>query len=515
MQEKKLFGLSSVTLLIIICAAAKFAVHMLTAQNYGYFCDELYTIAMSKHLAFGYVDLPPLAPALCALSRLMFGESLLGVHIFPALAGSAMLVFVCLITKELGGKRFSIGISALGFIIAPVWLSMDSFFAYDSIDQLVLTIFLYMLVKLIKTGNKKLWLPIGLIAGIAFMTKATIVFLGPGFVAALIILKYRKHLLTRWPWIGMGIFLLVISPYIIWQHLNNWPTIEYWTAYGSSRVFNATLPEYLLNIVILLNPALFPIIAAGLYRIFKPFDNKNYSFLGIMFLITLIVMFVLKAKTYMLAELFIPLIAAGSIFIEEKVLSSSRLKWLKNAAVTTLLIGGAFAAPLALPLLPPDLLIAYTNVFGIINKSVKLDNLPKTNLPQTTADRFGWDNLVKTVAEVYEGLSPEEKKDCGILTDWFGPAGAIDLLGQQYGLPHAVSGHLTYYLWGPGENSWDVMIVVTNNYNIVSSFFGEATLKAIVKSDYAMPYNTNLPVYICRKPTMPVDKIWEYLKGYN
>lgn len=515
MNNKMLSGVSSVTLLIIIGAVVKFAIHMLTAQNYGYFCDELYTIAMSKHLAFGYVDLPPLVPALAALSRAIFGESLLGYHILPALAGSATLVFVCLITKELGGKRFAIGLSALGFLIAPVWLTMNSFFAYDGFDQLILAIFLYVLVKLIKTENKKLWISLGIIAGIAFMTKATIIFFGPGFVAALLIFKYRKHLLTRWPWIGLGAFLIVLSPYITWEYLNNLPTIEYWTMYGSSRVFNASLPEYLLNIVILLNPALFPIIAIGLFRIFKPTENRNYGYLGIMFLVTLAVMFALKAKTYMLADLFIPLIAAGSIFIEEKVLNRSRLKWLKTTVVSILLVGGVLVAPLSLPLLPPNLLAAYSNITGLINKSVKMDNLPKTNFPQTIADRFGWDNLVKTVAEVYNGLSPDEQKDCGIFAGWFGSAGAIDLLGPQYGLPHAVSGHLTYYLWGPGDNSWDVMIYVGGDYTMAKYFFEEVTVKATVISDYTMPYNTNLPILVCRSPKMPVDKIWEQLKNYN
>ena len=101
--RESIFGRSSVTLVIIIGAAVKFALHMFNAPGYGYFGDELYTIALSRHLAFGYVDLPPLVPALVALSRALLGGSLFALHIVPALAGAGTLVFICLITKEFCG----------------------------------------------------------------------------------------------------------------------------------------------------------------------------------------------------------------------------------------------------------------------------------------------------------------------------------------------------------------------------------------------------------------------------
>ena len=116
-DRKYLPNLSSTTWIIIICAAAKFAIHMYSAPAYGFFFDELYTIALSRHLAFGYVDLPPLVPALVALSRALLGDSLFAYHIFPALAGAATLVFVGLITREFGGKTFAVLLSVLGFKI--------------------------------------------------------------------------------------------------------------------------------------------------------------------------------------------------------------------------------------------------------------------------------------------------------------------------------------------------------------------------------------------------------------
>ncbi len=125
MQDRKYFGLSSVSLVLILGALVKFAIHLYYAPGYGLFFDELYTIALSRHLAFGYVDLPPLVPALVALSRLLLGESFFAMHIVPALAGSGTLVLVCLITKEFGGKTFAVALSALAFIVVPFWLMFD------------------------------------------------------------------------------------------------------------------------------------------------------------------------------------------------------------------------------------------------------------------------------------------------------------------------------------------------------------------------------------------------------
>jgi hypothetical protein len=528
-NERRLFGLSSFTLLVAAFAAAKFLVHILTGQTYGYFCDELYTIALSKHLALGYVDLPPLVPALHAVSRVLFGESLLAIHIFPSLAGAATLVFVCLITRELGGKLFATGVAALGFIIAPVWLILDSFFCYDSIDQLVLAIFLYFLVRLIRTENRRLWIALEVTAGIAFMTKATILFLGPGLLIGLLASRQRRHLLTPWPWLAVGIFLVIISPYVIWQYVNHWPTLAHWSRYSSLKLYHSTIPEYFINIVLTMNPVLIPLLGFGLYRIFKRFGDTRAAVpgglgaaasggfrctvLGTLFLVTLVLLFFLHARAMMLAEVCIPLLAAGAVWVEEVLTGPGWKKGARIAAVSLMVAGGILVAPASLPLLPIDLLPSYARTFGFLYKPVKDFNDPKSDYPQEFSNRIGWDDLVRTVGEVFHSLPPEDQAKAGIFCDWYGPAGAIDLLGPRYGLPHAVTGHMNYYRWGPGEYTWEVMVFVSATMDTWRGFFEDVQKKAVVTNDFAMPYNRNT-VYICRKPRLSPKVIWAYIKGY-
>lgn len=513
-HSHRIFANSPANWIILIAASVKFMLQVYIAPGYGYFGDELYTMALSRHLAFGYVDLPPLVPALMAASRAFLGESMLAFHVVPALAGALMLVFICLVTKEMGGGRFAILISALLTIGVPVWLSLDSIFCYDSIDQMILAGFLYGVVRLLKSGNKKIWPVLGFVAGVACMTKMTILFLGPGFLVALLLTKYRQHLLTPWPYIGAVVCVLVISPYILWQAANNWPTIDYWTAYGTIRVYKASLSQFFINTWIYMNPFFLPVWIVGLYRIFHRFNGINYRFFGFLFLITFAFLFFLHSTVRLFVELFIPIIAAAAIWVEEII---NRLQWkivAKTVIISYILAATCAVIPSSLPILPakylPEITQSSQPWFGAMREFVG----GNSNSPFILTGRRGWDELVRVTAEVYDSLPEEERTVAGIYADSYMRAAAIDFYGPQYGLPHAVSESLTYYLWGPGY-SWEVMIIVTDKSNNLSMFFDNCTLSASIEGRYDSSLFGNPRIYTCRKPILPANEIWSSMKNYR
>jgi len=507
----KLIKLSSVSLVIIIGAIVKFALHMYIAPGYGFFFDELYTNALSRHLAFGYVDLPPLVPALVALSRFLLGESLFAMHIVPALAGSFTLVFACLITKEFGGKTFAIALTAFGFIIIPGWLMVDSIFCYDSIDQLILAAFLFYLSRYLRTENKRLWILLGLIAGIACLTKMTLLFLGPGFLVALLASKHRKDLTTPWPWLGAGICLVLVLPYLLWQFANHWPTLEYWMNYGSQRVYQASLQQYIINLLIYISPLLLPLWLMGLYRIFRRLDNVNYSFMGLLLLVTFVLMFILHATARMIIELFVPILAAGAVFTEEKITRLHQRGWVIAATSVYLLVAGTVNISFSLPVISMDILPNIIHPFQFLYQSLREFNNGTNNPPIFLSGRIGWDDLAHDVANVYNALPPKDRAVAGVYTDLYVTAGAIDQFGPQYGLPHAVSGSLTYYLWGQGY-SWDVMIIVTDKTNNMAVFFDKCEQNATTQREYL---SRHFYLFVCRKPKIPVNSIWGSIKSFR
>ena len=504
--------LSHVSLVITIGAIVKFALHLYIAPGYGFFFDELYTIALSRHLAFGYVDLPPLVPALVALSRFLLGGSLFAMHIVPALAGSFTLVFACLITREFGGKTLAVGLTALGFIIVPGWLMVDSIFCYDSIDQLILAAFLFYLIRFLRTGNQRLWIVLGLIAGLACVTKMTILFLGPGFLLALLASKYRRDLITPWPWLGAVVWLVLVSPYLIWQFTNHWPTLEYWKNYGSQRVYQASLQQYIVNILMYISPLLLPLWFIGMYRIFRRLGGVNYAVLGLLFLVTFGLMFQLHATARMILALFIPLLAAGAVCIEETITGLRWGKWVGAATTVYLIVVGAINSSFSLPILSMEhlspIIRPFQNLYGPLKEFNNATNSP----PIFLYGRIGWDDLVREVAGVYDTLPTEDRAVAGIYADFYATAGAIDQFGPSYGLPHAVSGSLTYYLWGPGY-SWDVMVIVTNRMNTVSVFFRSCEQKAVIQHEYTGL--VRFKIFVCREPTLPVDTIWAGVKSFR
>jgi hypothetical protein len=486
-------------------AIVKFALHLYIAPGYGFFFDELYTNALSRHLAFGYIDLPPLVPALVALSHQILGESLFAMHIFPALAGSFTLVFACLITKEFGGKTFAVALTALGFIIVPGWLMLDSIFCYDSIDQLILASFLFYLSRFLRTGNQRLWLILGLVAGLACLTKMTILFLGPGFLIALLISNYRKDLITPWPWVGAAICLLLVSPYFFWQYANDWPIFGYLANYGSQRVYQASIQQYLVNILMYVSPLLLPLWLIGLYRIFRRLGGVNYGFFGLLFLVTFVLMFILHATPRMIVELFIPFLAGGAVFIEEVTAGLRVESWLKTISVIYLLIAGMVNVSFSLPVIPINLLPDVIGSYKYLYAPLKEFNGGSNDPPIFLSGRVGWEELARDVADVYNALPPEDHAVVGIYADVYPTAGAIDQFGPQYGLPHAVSESLTYYLWGPGY-SWDVMIIISDRMNSMSVFFDKCEQKAISQREYVG--RLRFYIYVCRDLKVPVNRIW-------
>ena len=171
--------------------------------------------------------------------------------------------------------------------------------------------------------------------------------------------------------------------------------------------------------------------------------------------------------------------------------------------------------PNGLPVFSPQGMARYFAGAAFLNKNVKTDNAKLDSLPQIFADRFGWPERVKAVADVYSSLTPEEKKMCMIYTGDYGNAGAIDILGAQYGLPKAVSSHLSYALWGYGNNTGEVTITINIPGSALTGLFKEVTLVKTLRLDYVMPWGNNAPIYLCRGPRYPLEHIWPSLKHYD
>ncbi len=506
--------LMSGTALLIYLALIKFLVHLVTGGNYGFFRDELYYIDAGQHLAFGYVEFPPFIALLAALVHSISpGNSLVVYHILPAIAGALLVLLTGLIARELGGGRFAQCLAALASLAAITFLAIDSLFSMDSFDELWWVLMAYILIRLIKRNQPRLWLFFGLVAGIGLMTKITMLMFGFAIVVGLLLTPQRKYLLNKWTWVGGAIAFAFLLPYILWNAANGRPTLEFWSTYTSGHANPASALGFLYQQVLTMNPLTLPLWLAGLYYYFFTQSGKPYRVFGWAFVILYVLFTITRAKLYFLSPAY-PMLFAGGSLIVERFVNKPRWDWLKPTYISLLVLVTLLLAPLAMPIVPPSIYGRVTAIVGG-NAGVKVENHATGALPQQLADRFGWDTMTATVAHVYHSLPKNEQAQACIFTENYGEAGAIDFYGPQYHLPQAISGHNSYYLWGPGTCTGAVVISVGNSLAFLQPVLSSVTQAATITCDYCMPEENNLPVYVCLHLKTSVQAIWPTVKRYN
>ena len=501
-------------LILLICvAAAKFLIHFgvnLTGA-YGFFRDEFYYIACSDHLAFGYVDHPPLSIWLLKISRLILGDSLVAIRFLPALAGALTVLLTGLIVKELGGKRFAMLFAALCVLLAPLHLALGSYYSMNSWDLLVWTLAALILVKWLSRSDPRLWLWLGIVLGLGLQNKISVLWLGFAMAVGLLLTENRRTLLTRGPWLAAGVASLIFLPHLIWQVTSGWPTLEFMSG-AAGKMVEVTFFNYLGSQILEMNPLLFPVWFAGLVWYLFAAKGKQYRMLGIIYVVVFALLVISgNVRTYYLAPAYPMLLASGALVIE-KVSGTGLLRWARVAFVVLVLQIGIVAAPMAIPLLPVEKFITYSAAMGT---KPKMEEMHQTGqLPQFFADMHGWEEIVETVAGVYEGVKAEDTDNWAVFTGNYGVAGAIDFLGKDYNLPPAISGHNNYWLWGPGEPSPENLIIVggrLEDYDWCKDVWQASTTDCT----WCMPYEDNNPVFVCMGLQVDPTIIWPEVKHFQ
>jgi hypothetical protein len=490
--------------------------------EYGYFGDEFYYLACSEHLAWGYVDHPPLSIALLALIRAIFGDSIWALHLLPALAVAGAVVLTGLMARRLGAGAFGQGLAALAAVVAPSYLGFASYYSMNAFDLLFWTLGAYVILGIVKNDAPKGWLLFGLIAGLGLQNKLSMGFFGLGLCVALVLTGNRKHILSKVNgkfrpglhlWAGGALAMLIFLPHLIWQVLNDWPTIEFMRNATALRGHSPL--EFLSGQVGGMNAFNLPIWLTGLYFYLFSRRGKPYRMMGIIYVSIFILLILQHGRAYYLNVAYPMLFAGGAVLIESLV---ERGKWrgriLKPVIVTALVARTALMLPWFLPVMPPKQLLAYQESLGIPADQVEV--------PQTLADRLCWEEFVAEVARVYETLAEEDRKDCVIFAGSYHTAGAIDFLGKKYGLPPARSGHNNYYLWGPGDTSYDVVIVagVAAPKGRLEDFLGEVVEAGRASCEYSnslesLGLGTKGPIYVCREPKRPIAEVWAGAKHFD
>jgi len=507
---------SSYAAIIIYVVVFKFLIHLLNVE-YGFARDELYYLAISERFSFNNLEILPLTPWYLKLITGIFGYSIKAIHFGSAFLGAGAIIFSCLITKELGGKKYAVLLTATTVFFSG-FLIFGSFMSYDSIDFLLWTASIYTLVLILKYNRIKLWLLYGFLIGLGLLNKLTIVFMGASVFVALWFVPQRNHFKTIWIWLGGLIAILGIIPFVWWQIKYNWYYLEFAQNYAGGLSYIASLPEFLWNQILPNNIINLPFWLFGLILLLFFPKFKTYRIFGFAYIILFTLCYIMGVKFYFMIPFYTILLSAGSIGIAEfvalKIEQKKKLEFLKSGLPITYIVLSTILLPMLIPILPASQLVKYAGVFGV-DAGVKYEYNELGKLPQHFADRFGWEEMVVQLGSHYEASSID-KEDLGIFTANWGQASAVCFYSEKYQLPNAISLDGWFYFETNRTHQFknNYITIGFSKTQLEYMFYDVAELD-IYTHKYCMPHENNKLIYACSNPKMDLKKYWKIAKFIN
>jgi hypothetical protein len=508
-------------LLPAIVAGIYFLALMLTSAQYGYFRDALYYLACSEHLAWGYVDQPPLIIFICWIGRHTLGTSLPALMLWPALAGAGRIVLTGAFARELGARKFGVGFAAVLAATPGVWYVIDHQIAMNALETLFWTGCALAILRMIRTDNPKWWLAFGAISGLGLENKYSVAIFAFALLLGLLLTPQRKLLFTPWLFAGGGLAVLIFLPNLIWNIQHHWPFLELMrNIRASGRDVVLSPGQFVWQQILIMNPAsaIYWIIGVLFYLFARA--AKAFRVFGWAFLIAFAFFLLAHGKNYYSAPMYTVAFAGGALAVENflsraRLTQKAALRTALQTAVVVLAILGIFPLlPLVLPILPINRYLQFQELLPFALPRSEHSHMG-TPLPQHYADEFGWEEMVAATAQVYHGLSPQEQTKTAIFANNYGEAAAIDFFGPNYGLPKAISGHQTYFYWGPRYYTGEIVIVLGSaNPDNDRKYFESVQVVTELHNAYSLP-SEQRPILLCRGLKQNLQTFWPNVKNWD
>lgn len=459
-------------------AAIKLAITLSVANRYSWHGDELYFVAASRHLDFGYVDFPPVVPLIAAADQAIAPGSLVAFRLPAALAGAAVLVVTALIARELGASTRAQAWAALAVLLSPIFLGSNALFHTASFDQLAWAFALLSFARLLRTGDERLWLLVGLAVGVGLETKLTMAALPVAIFLGLLFSSRRSMLASRWPWLGAGLAFVIFLPNLAWMATHDWISIQYVL---SHRGHTDGPFAYWWQQLLVFFHVLFVIPAiAGLVALHR---DERFRALLYASVAVLLLFFALGGKSYYAAPIYPVLYAAAAMWLDRLLITRIRVAAFMVPAVAV----GLFLSLAVLPIAPTP-----SGLF---------------------ADEVGWPDLAQQTATVYNSVPADQRANTMVIAHYYQEAAAIDFYGPGLGLPHAVSPHLAYWYWAPPRMDPSTAVMINFTMDEGNKLFDSCRQVGTVTNSMGVHNNDwGAPILLCSGPRKPLWEAWGSLQ---
>jgi hypothetical protein len=492
-----------------------------THLGYGYFRDEFYYVACGRHLAWGFVDHGPVVAVQARLGELLFGESVFGIRVLSAVAGAATVFLTGMVAWAMDGRRAAQALAMFAVLLAPQYIGVDGFLSMNSFEPVFWMGCVLALVMILRDASLPVWwIVFGVSAGVGLLNKPSMTFFLIAVGLGLLCTGARRVLWSRWAVVGIVLMIAIALPNVLWQVQHHWPTLEF-LRNGRDGGKNAVLDplHFFLAQFLMLGPFNVLVWLAGLVSLLRAKSIREGRWLGLAYVFFYALMNALHAKDYYLEGVYPALFAAGGIAWERRYALSKSV--LTERVIGFPVLEGVLLAmnllilPLASPVLAPEAWLRYTGTLHL--RTQNSETMATGPLPQFYADRFGWDEEVDAVVKAYRSLTPEEQRRVCIFGQDYGLAGAIDFLGpkKQPGLPAAISGQNSYWMWGTHGCDANVAIaVVSDSQAALETKYESAKLVGRITDPYAMPFERRRGIWLLRGRRASAPFRWEDERFY-
>jgi hypothetical protein len=486
------------TVAVVGVAAAFTLLELVVSGRYGFHRDELYFLACARHLSWGYVDQPPLVPAVAWLSVHVLGTSPTSIRLLPALVGGATVVVTGLTARELGGRRKAQLLAVLAAATSPQVLACFHLLSTAAFDMFLWCAATFVVVRLLRTGDERLWVALGGIVGLGLLNKWNIGFLVIALVVGLLAGGRSALLRGAWPLAGAVVAFALWSPDLAWNLQHQWAEVAMTKSLHAENGGLGPMLGFIPSQFVVVGPVLIVFWVAGLRHLFT---TMLWRPVAVAYLFLLAFFTGTAGKSYYLAGMYFVLFAAGGVWAERRLEQRVPPRGVRGW-IALMVVGGLLALPLSLPVLPASAL-PKGSWEGNINKDLSAT--------------VGWQHVVHQIALVARTLPEAEQAHLVVLTGDYGAAGAIDLWGSQDGLPDAISGHNTYWWWGPGgarDGSTTIAVDVPRSFLL--TIFSQVTPAGTVTTPGGVwTEERGDAIWVCRGQKVPWAQAWPSVRHYG
>lgn len=460
-------------LVIVILTIVKLTLHFIMNINAGLDGDEVLHIDSGNHPAWGYISIQPLIGLFAWIQNLFNSNSVYVHHLFAHISAVLIMIFSGLTVIKLGGKWKAVMITLTCILVAPGFNLSQHIFTPLVFEQLFWILSFYVLIGYCKDNNPKQLIYLAVLLAVGFMTKISVLILIAGICISVLIFR-RDLFAKRVSWFAVALFIIIISPNIIWQYMHGFPSVQHMSTLHNKVLVQLDIADNIKLLLLTTNPL--TVIVWFTAILLAPFikSTKKVRLAVTSISVSFLILMMFRGQFHYYFPTLLIAISVGSVIVENYIRKRIYPVFIYVAILS---VSAIFMMPKILPLLPLDSYISHLNLNSNSEDQDKqvfftqqsiADNKTDSNDKRIPINFEGyyilndWINLTDEINSIYSELPAKKREKCYIWTRCYTHAGGINLVGKRYNLPEAFSQHGNYHEWIPEFDKGATIIVVAN-----------------------------------------------------